>query len=483
MKKLLLRLFVLVGFLGFSAAIFAHHASAASIVVSGGCSVDNAILSANNDADTGGCAGSGVYGDDEITVPSGTWNIGAAVTSEGNLTIVGAGMNDTFIDGADTYPGLTCSGAGPGLVSLEVSGLTVQNTGSGSGAYPVAAANCNLDVSQVEITDGQEGANIYFYLDIDGVTAQLAIQDTYIHTTRGDGVSIVSSGGTVNQMDVEIDRLTVDSNTAPSQLYGGLNIVAGGDLANAEHTVNVGVRNSTFVDSAMDDSFGISAVAQAPSSSGANNTLQLALENVTIVNHSVSGYPASGLVLAAYVAPGSSGSVNATTKNVLLANNQAASGSQNCVALEVGGGGTESATITSLGNNIADDTTCNLISAGDQQGLANIMSTLGPLQDNGGSIPTMALLTGSPAIDAGAVVAGLTIDQRGVARPQCAAYDVGAYEYDGVCAQEVVATPPSVDQTGSILLADTGENIYFYLMLVALLVGVSFAGLAASRRQ
>ncbi len=54
---------------------------------------------------------------------------------------------------------------------------------------------------------------------------------------------------------------------------------------------------------------------------------------------------------------------------------------------------------------------------------------LGPLANNGGFTKTMALGTGSPAIDTGAQnsLCALT-DQRGVSRPQGAACDMGAYE-------------------------------------------------------
>jgi predicted outer membrane repeat protein len=51
---------------------------------------------------------------------------------------------------------------------------------------------------------------------------------------------------------------------------------------------------------------------------------------------------------------------------------------------------------------------------------------LGPLADNGGGTFTHALLPGSPAIDAGNTT--MDTDQRGIARPQGAADDIGAYE-------------------------------------------------------
>jgi hypothetical protein len=71
---------------------------------------------------------------------------------------------------------------------------------------------------------------------------------------------------------------------------------------------------------------------------------------------------------------------------------------------------------------------------------------LGPLADNGGLTQTLALLPGSPALDAGddATCASLpvsSLDQRGVVRPQGAHCDIGAYEY---------AAPAQVTVSGNV---------------------------------
>lgn len=54
---------------------------------------------------------------------------------------------------------------------------------------------------------------------------------------------------------------------------------------------------------------------------------------------------------------------------------------------------------------------------------------LSPLADNGGPTQTMALLPGSPAINAGTNATCTEIDQRGIERPQGDNCDLGAYEY------------------------------------------------------
>jgi len=91
--------------------------------------------------------------------------------------------------------------------------------------------------------------------------------------------------------------------------------------------------------------------------------------------------------------------------------------------------------INSEGYNLSSDNTCNFNKAGD---LNDTDPKLGPFQNNGGPTQTMALLAGSPAIDAGNPSgctdgAGhlLKTDQRGMPRPDkedSGGCDMGAYE-------------------------------------------------------
>ena len=73
---------------------------------------------------------------------------------------------------------------------------------------------------------------------------------------------------------------------------------------------------------------------------------------------------------------------------------------------------------------------------GDQVGFfpLTINPLLGPLQDNGGPTKTLALQSGSPAIDLADPASPLTVDQRFAPRPVNATgalrSDIGAFEAD-----------------------------------------------------
>ena len=80
---------------------------------------------------------------------------------------------------------------------------------------------------------------------------------------------------------------------------------------------------------------------------------------------------------------------------------------------------------SSLGHNIDSRDQCHFHGPGD---LINTSSLLGVLQDNGGPVTTEALLAGSPAVNSGSSSGCPGTDARGVARPQGASCDIGAFE-------------------------------------------------------
>jgi hypothetical protein len=106
------------------------------------------------------------------------------------------------------------------------------------------------------------------------------------------------------------------------------------------------------------------------------------------------------------------------------------------------------------GTNFGDDSTC--------PGFTQVTSAqlnLGSLADNGGPTQTIALLPGSVAIDAATDCTdydgnSLTTDQRGVARPQGPACDVGAFELE----------PALQDTTAPTITMTTPSNGTTYLL-------------------
>jgi hypothetical protein len=98
---------------------------------------------------------------------------------------------------------------------------------------------------------------------------------------------------------------------------------------------------------------------------------------------------------------------------------------------------------SSYGHNVSDDATCTFGASSD---ISNIAAP-SDLQNNAVRPRTIALLAGSPAInagdDAGCAAAPVSnLDQRGFVRPAGVHCDIGAYEYNAI--------PPVLDTIGPI---------------------------------
>lgn len=104
-------------------------------------------------------------------------------------------------------------------------------------------------------------------------------------------------------------------------------------------------------------------------------------------------------------------------RNTIIAGNTSASGPLDCR--------TDQVRFDSLGHNVDTDGSCFLDGPADRPRTDPLLA---PLSDNGGPLRTQALRPGSPAIDAADAAACPKADARGVARPQGAGCDIGAFE-------------------------------------------------------
>jgi hypothetical protein len=208
-------------------------------------------------------------------------------------------------------------------------------------------------------------------------------------------------GGIYNRGTLMIRNSTL-SNSAGTACSTSLSCSVGVGGAIYTDGGTVTLNNSTVTGSSAYRCSGTCGGAGGTIVNGSGN---LALNNSTVSENSAGGIFNSGTV---------------TLQNSIISSNSA----RNCTG-----------TITSRGYNLSSDGSCAFSNSGDRN---NTNPLLGALGYNGGPTPTIPLLTGSPAIDAGnpnGCTDGhgnlLKTDQRGLPRPDpedTGGCDIGAFE-------------------------------------------------------
>ncbi|MBV8135875.1 MAG: right-handed parallel beta-helix repeat-containing protein [Deltaproteobacteria bacterium] len=351
---------------------------------------------------------------------------------------------------------------------LTINGPASRNiTISGSGLPPAAflqqrvmevAADATLNLTNLSIANGftfMEGAGI----DNAGT---LTVANSFF-----SGNSAILGGGIFNGGVLTVTNSTFSKNsgTPPSGQSG-----AGGAIYNAGTTkiikstfsgnfgktsggaiANVGaltVINSTFFGNAT------SVAPIAGDGAGIQNSGTLTVTNSTFSSNG--GGPGGGISNVGI----------ASLKNTILAESSGGpfNPPSNCFGA-----------ITDAGYNISDDSTCRFSgtgSANNGDGVNPLLSTAG-LADNGGPTQTIALQSGSPAIDAISVTDctdqalppdPITTDQRGFPRPDAGEQvcDIGAYEFQDFAGQpgarscQTTSVAALTEQFGSLDAAASG---------------------------
>ncbi len=419
--------------LALSSAPMVH---AASITVSGACTLDEAITNANNDAATFPDCAAG-SGPDTISL-TGNVTIGVdtpaaalpAITS--TITLEGGG---NFVSGANAFRVFHVTstgdftlnattvkdgnvvGDGGGIYSngtLKVTNSTISNNVASGYGGGIENSNGNAEIldSVVSGNDGAEGGGIHNHYGNLIVTNSTI---SYNDALGEDGGGLRNAYGTT----------TVQN----SVVYGNTAVDDGGGLNNRGYGGKMFVINTTL----SGNSAGTGSGNIGGGFRGAIGAISY-LSNVTITNNS-SGDDGGGLAFE----PG-----QLFLKNSIISGNKARSSYTDSYADCYDYG------MTDNGHNLVGaGTGCPTSGTGDLTVLpADVFTTvLGDLLNNGGPTQTHALLTGSPAINAGnpqlnggctdSNNVALTTDQRGFTRPVNSACDIGAFEVQNTTAVNV----------------------------------------------
>jgi hypothetical protein len=265
------------------------------------------------------------------------------------------------------------------------------------------------------IIDGGGNARVVSILS---TTAHVALSNVTIRNGAAAG-----GGGILNWGVLAINNSAISRNTAASSFSA----TGGGIYNSGTLTIN----NSTLSGNAGSTNF---IYGGAIYNSGA-----LAITNSTLSGNTAAGFNGGG-------GGGIYNGGTATISNSTLSGNSGSpSGGgiynggtvtlQNSIVANSPAGGNCYGAMTSKGYNLSSDSTCNFSQASD---LNNTNPKIGPLHNNGGQTQTMALQTGSPAIDTGNPSGctdnlghPLKTDQRGQPRPDkedTGGCDRGAYE-------------------------------------------------------
>ena len=338
---------------------------------------------------------------DAINVAAGTYtetySSAISIRLLKSLEIIGAGMNLTILNGGGTRQVVYIPLVAPAIIS-SIKDLTIQNGLNSGGDGGGIRAFGPLTLTRVKITgnSGKLGGGIASNY---ALTMTDSIVSANTATTNAGGGIYIDTPATVN-----LTNVTISGNTATLTSSGGVHI---------QGSPTVNFTNVTISGNTAPNAGGITI------SSGTINILNSAIAN----NHVTSG-TVGGIVFY-------NNTLN--IKNTIVAGND---------------GDECNGSVTSQGYNLSSDDTCSFTNTGDQQ---NTDPLLGVLADNGGYTQTHALLSGSPAINAGTDTGCPSKDQRGIKRPQGAHCDIGSYE-----ANQIVAFKSIGSQDGWIL--ETGEK-------------------------
>ena len=376
------------------------------------CTLIEALKAANANADANTINfAPGVTGTISNTLTPVGFYISSPVTivgpGAGLLTISGANVSRVFyvFQGRVDLSGLTIANGNPDR-SLSSGGGGLLNNGGN-----VTLRDC--------VVRGNTGTAL------SSGNATLTLINCSVIGNTGDGcggiVSGGSSGGGTGRLVIKNSTIAGNVATATSSrpLSGGIyNIASNGRLGSGSSAAVI-ITNSTITGNSAPNTPGNTGLL--------NESLQGTAVNAVITNCTFSG---NGVI-----------NDHATMK---VANTIFDAGSGGATITNIDG------TLTSLGHNLSSDIGGGfLIAAGDKPNTNPLLDTL---KNNGGPTETMALLSGSPARDAGDDDFASATDQRTYIRSGVS--DIGAFEFNGM----TVPPPTTLANISTRLAVGIGDN-------------------------
>ncbi len=332
---------------------------------------------------------------------------------------IGAGaeiqtVDPTAVEGGEEDAG----GCGGGGGSMGGKGCAGPEGHGGPGESESGATIQRVTLSDVQVIgnhSGGEGGGIYN-------TAPIVLD----HVAVAGNSSDINGGGMYNDAAMLMRDSTIGAVASPNSAGDG-----GGLFETGFHTTVI--ERSAFVGNKASSGGAIagrrmvsqvisrSTIADNVASDGGAAVMtngRVQLINATVAGNSVTGKKGKvGAGLSGFgpasVQPsgGNANAANYTLVNTIVANNTFTSASpaalMNCGGK---GEGDTAARFYSMGHNLEDGDSCGLHAAGDR---IDVNPMLGPLANNGGATPTMALMAASPAVDAGDSAACPNEDERG----------------------------------------------------------------------
>ncbi len=378
-------------------------AVAAAVIAALSSTLAGATVRCVNPGGTDGCFASiaaaiaaSASSGDSIAVAAGTY-FEDNIQYNKSVDISGAGIDVTIVDGGGGPLDVFKYPDNPPSVTATLSNLTVQHgrRGVNTGRFN----NLTLDHIRVTQNGPGSGAGIFNnasfvrvdHSTIDGNHAADSFFGCDWSGGSGGGIASLCGGGSYH-----ISNSTITGNTADTW-GGGLILNDGGHVI--ENTTISG-NHANFPDAGI----GGGAMFLAGGFPDVTVRFSTIANNTAVGVGGIWGYTVGDAHVKVYA-------------TILQGNSNT-----NCRVDP----GAAAEPITSLGYNISSDASCPFTQATD---LDSTDAMLGPLADNGGPTDTQAPGAFSPAIDRVSVAdCSVSADQRGVARPQGGACDVGAVE-------------------------------------------------------